>query len=256
VEEETGNIDVEKIEIAITEKTKAIIPVHLYGQMCDMKAINEIARKYNLFVIEDAAHCIEGQRDGIGPGQLSDAAVFSFYATKNITSGEGGAIVTNNRDLYEKLIKYRLHGMSKNASERHTAANYQHWDMELLGYKCNMSDLQASLLEPQLKNIEKYLLARENICMQYENSLFSFKNIKFPKVMKNSKHARHLFTTWVDRKERYRVLHDLLEQGIGVAVIYLAVHLLTIMILELRKDTFLWPSALATLPYLSRCIRY
>ena len=167
VEEETGNINVEKIESAITEKTKAIIPVHLYGQMCDMKAINEIARKYNLFVIEDAAHCIEGQRDGIGPGQLSDAAVFSFYATKNITSGEGGAIVTNNRDLYEKLIKYRLHGMSKSASERHTAANYQHWDMELLGYKCNMYDLQASLLEPQLKNIEKYsnLIKFNGICL-------------------------------------------------------------------------------------------
>jgi dTDP-4-amino-4,6-dideoxygalactose transaminase len=98
VEERTGNIDAELIESKITEKTRAIIPVHLYGQMCDMKRIRQIADKYHLVVVEDAAHCIEGIRDGIKPGKLGDAACFSYYATKNITCGEGGAIVTNHLD--------------------------------------------------------------------------------------------------------------------------------------------------------------
>ena len=226
VEPETGNIDAKKIESAITEKTKAIIPVHLYGQMCDMNTIKEIAKKHNLFIIEDAAHCVEGERDGIKPGQLSDAAVFSFYATKNITSGEGGAIITNNSELFEILKKYRLHGMSKGAAERHTAI-HQHWDMELLGYKCNMSDLQASLLEPQLKKIEDYLQARANICKQYENAFLNLKNVNMPTVLGDTKHARHLFTVWVDSSKRDKIIYKLQKNNLGVTVNYRAIHLLS-----------------------------
>ena len=226
VEEKTGNIDVEKIEKAITSKTKAIMPVHLYGQMCDMISINEIAEKYKLHVIEDCAHCIEGQRDDIRPGQLSIAAVFSFYATKNITSGEGGSIVTNNNELYEKLVKYRLHGMNKGAAERHTSS-YQHWDMELLGYKCNMSDIQASLLLPQLKNIEKFLRAREKICMKYESAFVNFNGLIFPKVLKNTKHARHLFTVWVNPLKRDKIIYKLQRANIGITVNYRPIHLLS-----------------------------
>jgi dTDP-4-amino-4,6-dideoxygalactose transaminase len=226
VEPETGNIDANKIESAITENTKAIIPVHLYGQMCDMKAIKKIANKYGLIIIEDAAHCIEGERDGIRPGQLSTAAVFSFYATKNITSGEGGAITTNDEKLYNNLLKYRLHGMSKGAAERY-AGNYQHWDMELLGYKCNMNDFQASLLEPQLKKIETYLQDRNNICRQYENALFYLNNVNYPKVLKNTKHARHLFTAWVKPSKRDEIIYKLQKEDIGVTVNYRAIHLLS-----------------------------
>ena len=142
VEENTGNLNAELIEKAITEHTKAILPVHLYGQMCDMHKIHAIAKKYNLIVIEDAAHCIEGERDGVRPGQLSHAACFSFYATKNITSGEGGAIVTNNTDKAQLLKMLRSHGIDKSAADRYTK-HYRHWDMPVLGWKYNMDNIQA-----------------------------------------------------------------------------------------------------------------
>ena len=122
IEPKTGNIDTHLIESAITEKTKAILPVHLYGQMCDMHKIHEIAQKHNLVVIEDAAHCIEGKRDGIKPGQLGHAACFSYYATKNIASGEGGAIVTKNTEKADLLRMLRNHGIDKSAADRYTNA--------------------------------------------------------------------------------------------------------------------------------------
>ncbi len=226
VEKDTGNIDVSKIEATVTGNTKAILPVHLYGQMCDMVAINNIAKKYNLFVIEDCAHCIEGERDGIKPGQLSTAAVFSFYATKNITCGEGGAIVTNNKKLYANLLSYRLHGMSKSAADRYNNT-YQHWDMELLGYKCNMNDIQAAMLIPQLDKIEEILKLKEQICQRYETAFSKLDGIDFPKVLSSTKHARHVFTIWVDPNKRDYILQELQDAHIGVAVNFRAIHLLS-----------------------------
>src|SRR5205823_9801106 len=108
VEPTTGNLDATKVEAAITERTRAILPVHLYGQMCDMRALRDIANHHGLFIVEDAAHCIEGTRDGVRPGLLGDTACFSFYATKNLTCGEGGAVVCNDDALLEKLRLLRL----------------------------------------------------------------------------------------------------------------------------------------------------
>ncbi len=226
VEKETGNIDANKIQSAITKRTKAIMPVHLYGQMCDMIKIDKIANDHNLYVIEDAAHCIEGTRDNIKPGQLSTAAIFSFYATKNITCGEGGAIVTKNKDLYEKLSKYCLHGMSKSAVDRYTSI-YKHWDMELLGYKCNMNDIQASMLIPQLEKIDLLRSLKENICNKYEAAFSNIAGINFPKVLKDSIHARHIFTIWVSSYERDNFLGKLQKAEIGVAINFRAIHLLS-----------------------------
>ncbi len=224
VEPETGNINCDNIERAITPRTKAIIPIHLYGQMCDMKRLKAIADKYNLLIIEDCAHCIEGEREGIKPGQLSDAAVFSFYATKNIGCGEGGAIVTNNATLYDDLVKFRLHGMSKGAADRY-ASKYQHWDMELLGYKCNMFDLQAAVLIGQLEKIEGYLASKEEIAQQYQ-SAFDKMGLDYPKILPYSKHARHIFTIWAPRERRDDFLSYLNDNHIGVGVHFRAVHLL------------------------------
>ena len=167
VEPETGNINANLIENAITSRTKAILPVHLYGQMCDMKKIRKIADKNHLVVIEDAAHAIEVNRDEIRPGELGDAACFSFYPTKSITSGEGGAIATNNEGISEKLTKLRLHGMSKGAAERYSR-RYEHWDMEMLGWKYNMDNIQAALLLNQLEHVEEFRDRREEICQKYE----------------------------------------------------------------------------------------
>ena len=156
VESGTGNIDVNKIESVITSRTKAIIPVHLYGQMCDMIELRRVADKFNLKIIEDSAHCVEGTRDGIKPGQLSDAACFSFYATKNLTCGEGGAVVTNSEELQKKMILLRLHGMTKTAFDREKNG-YEHWDMVELGWKYNMDNIQAAILKPQMERLKKKL---------------------------------------------------------------------------------------------------
>jgi dTDP-4-amino-4,6-dideoxygalactose transaminase len=225
VEEKTGNINAELIESKIKERTKAIIPVHLYGQMCDMRGIRKIADKYSLVVIEDAAHCIEGERDGIKPGLLGDAACFSFYATKNITSGEGGAIATNNREKAELLRMLRLHGIDKSAADRYTN-KYQHYDMKVLGWKYNMNNIQASLLIGQLERIDDLWKRRDEIHRRYEDAFASVKGVKLIKTILGSRHARHLFTIQVNEAKRDEILASLQEKGIGVAVNFRPIHLL------------------------------
>lgn len=225
VEEKTGNIDANLLESAITDRTKAVLPVHLYGQMCDMRKIHEIARKHNLAVIEDAAHCIEGQRDGVKPGQLADSACFSFYATKNITSGEGGAIVTNDAKKADLLKMLRSHGIDKSAADRYTA-RYRHWDMPVLGWKYNMDNIQASLLIGQLERIEELWERRDYLWRLYEEHLDGIKGIDLLATAPDSKHARHLFTMLVDPDRRDAILWALQEKGIGVAVNYRPIHLL------------------------------
>jgi dTDP-4-amino-4,6-dideoxygalactose transaminase len=226
VEPETANINADLIEGAITPKTKAVLPVHLYGQMCDMKNIRQIADRHHLIIIEDAAHAIEASRDGIRPGELGDTVCFSFYATKNITSGEGGAVSTNKQEIAEKLKKLRLHGMSSSAADRYSR-RYEHWDMEMLGWKCNMSNIQAALLLNQLENIEKRWQRREQICQMYEEAFKEDSGVTCIKVLPNSKSARHVFTILVPPPKRDRILWQLQERGIGVAVNFRAIHLLT-----------------------------
>jgi dTDP-4-amino-4,6-dideoxygalactose transaminase len=225
VEPETGNIDASRIEKAITKKTKAIIPVHLYGQMCDMKAIKKIASKYKLALIEDSAHCIEGIRDNIRPGQIGDTACFSFYATKTITCGEGGAIVTKSQKIYEWLVRARLHGISKSAADRYTKL-YQHYDMEFLGYKTNMTDIQASLLFHQIDRLNKLWQKRESVANKYERG---FKNNPFITTLKplsGTRHARYIFTILVNPMKRDDYLHQFQTANIGVAVNFRPIHLM------------------------------
>jgi len=226
VEPSTGNIDPALIEAAITERTKAILPVHLYGQLVDMQAISEVARSHDLKVIEDSAHCVEGSRDGYVPGSLGDAAVFSFYATKNITSGEGGAIVTNDDELAQRLFKYRLHGMSAGVEDRYHST-YRHWDMELLGFKANMSDVQAALLGTQLSRLDETLRRKEEICATYEAAFAESPYVEISRPVEGSVHARHIFTIRVLPEIRDELLAALQDSEIGVAVNFRAIHLLS-----------------------------
>jgi len=193
--------------------------------MCDMRKIRKIADKHGLAVIEDAAHAIEAARDGVRPGELGNAACFSFYATKNITSGEGGAASTNDEDIAEKLQKLRLHGMSKGAAERYSR-RYEHWDMEMLGWKYNMSNIQAALLLGQLENIDKTWERRESICRMYEDAFGGSPQIFYMKVLPGSKSARHLFTILVSSEKRDKILWGLQEKEIGVAINFRAIHLM------------------------------
>lgn len=225
-EPETANINANLIEAAITPRTKAILPVHMYGQMCDMRRIKQIAVKHNLIVIEDAAHTIEANRDGIKPGQSGDAACFSFYTTKSITSGEGGAISVHDKRIADILKQLRLHGMSKGASERYSK-RYEHWDMELLGWKYNMFNIQAALLLNQLEDIDTFRQRREEICRKYEAAFHDLNGVSCLKIMPGSKSARLMFTILVPPERRDEILWRLQEKGIGVAVNYRAIHLLT-----------------------------
>ncbi len=225
VEEETGNINAGLIEAAITGRTKAIMPVHLYGQMCDMKKIRQIADKHDLVVIEDAAHCIEGQRDGVRVGQLGDAACYSFYATKNITSGEGGAISLHDSSKDGLVRMLRLHGIDRSAADRYTG-KYRHWDMSVLGWKYNMDNIQAALLLGQLKRIDTLWERREALSKRYEEALSGVEGITLLETVPGSRHARHLLTIQVAQESRDELLWKLQERGVGIAVNYRPIHLL------------------------------
>jgi len=226
VEPQTGNIDADLIEAAITPRTKTILPVHLHGQMCDMKRIRKIADKHGLVIVEDAAHAIEAVRDGVRPGKLGEAACFSFYATKNITSGEGGAIGTNNAGIAEMLKKLRLHGMSKGAAERYSK-KYEHWDMEMLGWKYNMSNIQAAMLIGQLDRIEKNRERREFICQMYQEAFKNNPQISLLQIVPGSRSARHMFTIQAAPEKRDKVMWEIQKKGVGVAVNFRAIHLLS-----------------------------
>lgn len=226
VEPDTGNLDVANVEPAITSRTRAVIPVHLYGLMADVRALAELCRKRHLFMIEDAAHATEAVRDGLRPGQASQAACFSFYATKNLTCGEGGAVATADPALAETLKRLRSHGMTKEAAGRYTG-RYQHWDMVMLGYKANLSDINAALLAGQLPRLAAQLTRRESIARRYEDAFSGLPEIAYPLTRKGATSARHLFTIWVPPDRRDEYLAGLQDRGIGVAVNYRAVHLLT-----------------------------
>lgn len=223
----TGLVTPEIVEALITPRTRAVIPVHLYGAMADMRGLRKVADRHGLALIEDAAHCVEGMRDGVRPGHLGDIACFSFYATKNLTCGEGGAVATQRADLAERVRTLRLHGMSKGAADRYHSRTYVHWDMVTLGYKYNLGDIQAALLLPQMPKLLANLARREAICRRYEAAFSRMPGVDFPRVPKGCTSARHLFTIWVDGDRRDDLLAYLGEHGIGCAVNYRAVHTLT-----------------------------
>lgn len=227
VEPTSGNLDAAKVEAAITPRTKAIMPVHLFGLMCDMRVLRAVADRHGLAIVEDAAHCIEGIRDGVRPGELGDTACFSFYATKNLTCGEGGALVARDNALHEKLRLLRVHGMTKIAADR-AREGYSHWDMVLMGWKYNMSNIEAALLLPQFNRLGAKLKERESLARQYSNLLAEVPGIRLPtqSTGPDDVHARHLFPIWVDGGRRDEVVAELQRRKIGVVVNYRAIHLL------------------------------
>jgi UDP-4-amino-4-deoxy-L-arabinose-oxoglutarate aminotransferase len=224
VEADTGNIDAGRIEAAISPRTKAIMPVHLYGLMCDMRAIKAIADRHGLRLIEDSAHCIEGVRDGIRPGQLSDAACFSFYATKNLTCGEGGAVTVNDGALAERLKLLRLHGLTRMAQES-AREGYRHWDMVLMGWKYNMSNIEAALLLPQFERMEAKLARRHALAARYDETFAPMHGIRLPNSRRDSVHARHVYTVWCEGCSRDDLISHLHNEGIGAVVNYRPIHL-------------------------------
>ncbi len=230
VEPDTINMDPASFEAAITPKTKAVIPVHLFGQACDMDAINAIARRHGVAVIEDAAHAIGTEYKGRRVGGSGNLTAFSFYATKNITSGgEGGALTTDDADLAEKLAIMSRHGISKDAWKRYSSSGYQHWDIIYPGYKYNMFDLQASIAIPQLARIDAFWKRRVELKALYDAAFPGIPEIQLPVERPYGAHAYHLYPIIVRTEalttDRDGIMNAIQAENIGVGVHFRAVHL-------------------------------
>jgi dTDP-4-amino-4,6-dideoxygalactose transaminase len=230
VQEESLNIDPDKIEAAITPLTKAIIPVHFAGLACDMDRILEIARRHNLKVIEDAAHALPATaRDRIIGSLESDATVFSFYATKTLATGEGGMIVTRDPKIAERCRVMRLHGIDRDAFDRYTS-NKPAWFYSVVapGFKYNMTDVAASLGIHQLKKVETLRLRREALAARYDQA-FEGLHLQLPAHAPiGEKHAWHLYVIRLNdsaRISRSEFIDAMASLGISTSVHFIPLHL-------------------------------
>lgn len=226
----TFNIDPAQIESAITARTKAIIPVHFAGLACDMNAILRIARKYNLKVVEDAAHALPTTCNGRLIGSLdSDATVYSFYATKTITTGEGGMIVTRNPEVAKRCRIMRLHGISRDAFDRYTSTKPSwHYEVVAPGCKYNMTDIAASLGIHQLRKAGAFQKKREAMARRYDEAFDDLPIILPPKAPAGDVHAWHLYVIRLTDStpvERNRFIELMAEKGVGCSVHFIPLHL-------------------------------
>jgi dTDP-4-amino-4,6-dideoxygalactose transaminase len=225
----TYNIDVSKIKEKINEKTKAIVPVHYSGQACDMDKILEISKKYNLFILEDAAHATYTKYKDKLIGGIGDAAAFSFYATKNLSTGEGGMLTTNDDELAEKARILSLHGMSKNAWNRYGKGGTWYYEVLYPGFKYNMTDLQASLGLHQLDKLSGMQKIREEYAEMYNSAFKDTPEIIIPAVIPGNRHAWHLYVIQINDRllsiDRNKFIEELAEANIGTSVHFIPVHL-------------------------------
>lgn len=204
----TYNIDPSKIEEAITDKTKAIMPVHLYGQACNTDEINKIAKKYDLLVIEDAAQAHGSIFNGKDVGNLGDMACFSFYPTKNMTTAEGGIITTNDKDLAEKCRVFRAHG------------EIERYKQVVLGYNFRMTDIGAAIGVAQLKKIDKFNEARQSNAEYLSKKIKDINGIKAPLIGEGASHVFHQYTIFVENGKRDELVKFLNDNDIGTGIHY------------------------------------
>jgi len=226
----TLNIDVSRIEAAITPRTRAILPVHYGGLACDMTAILDIAARHRLRVVEDAAHALPATSAGRLIGTLdSDAAVFSFYATKTLATGEGGMLVTRDPQIARRARIMRLHGIDRDAFDRYTS-NRPAWHYEVVapGFKYNMTDLAASLGIHQLAKAERFLCRRAELARRYSNEFSDLPLLLPPGASGGDTHAWHLYVVRLGPEaglSRDEFIARILERGIGCSVHYTPLHL-------------------------------
>lgn len=229
IEPGTLTIDPRKIEAVITPRTRAIIPVHFAGHPCDMTPIQELANKHKLVIIEDAAHALESEYKGQKIGNMGNATAFSFYANKNITTGEGGMLVTNDDDLADTIRIMRLQGISRDAWKRFGKSGFAHWEQTLAGHKCNMTDLNASLGLHQIKKVERFMILRKKYVSMYDNAFADVPELETLAVRDYATSAHHIYIIALQLErltvDRDGFLDAIQSAGIGVAVHYVALHL-------------------------------
>ncbi len=227
IDPETLNIDVKSIEAKITPRTRAIIPVHLAGQPCDLQPMLELAASHNIRIIDDAAHAIGSSYHGKKIGSWCDATAFSFYATKNITTGEGGMLSSTHAELMDKARPLSLHGLSKDAWKRYSAEGFQHYLVDAPGFKYNMNDLQAALGIEQLKKCDVLTQRRREKVEYYQQGLKNLP-LAFQREIPDIENSYHLMPVILKTAElnisRDQVLEQLHAAGIGCAVHFIPVH--------------------------------
>jgi perosamine synthetase len=226
---DTLNIDVDRMEQAITPRTKAIIPVHYAGQPCDMDRILEIARVHHLKVIEDAAHALPSRYRGRMVGTLGDITCFSFYSTKTITTGEGGMATTENPEWAERMRILSLHGITRDAVNRYTPEGSWYYEICYPGYKYNLTDIAAALGIPQLHKCDRFGEVRRRYASLYHEGFKDIPEITVPYVADDVEHAWHLYVIQLDldrlRIGRNEMIDLLKKEGIGTSVHFIPLHL-------------------------------
>ncbi len=220
----TSNIDPQKVEAKITERTKAILPVHFAGRACDMDALVAIAKRREILVIEDCAHAIETTYKGKHAGTFGTFGCFSFYVTKNMTTGEGGMVLTPDEKLADRVKILALHGMSKDAWRRFSDEGYKHYYVVECGYKYNMMDLQAAIGIHQLHRIQKNWERRRDVWSTYQEELRDLPLTLPAPPEEGTRHAYHLYTVLIDphqsRVARDQFITAMTGENIGVGVHY------------------------------------
>ena len=224
----TQNIDPIEIEKKITKNTKAILIVHFAGRSCEMKEIMRLVKKYNLHLIEDCAHAIEAKYQNKHLGTFGTFGCFSFYATKNLSIGEGGMLITDNKKLYERARVLSLHGMDKAAWNRYGKSGYRNYDVSEVGYKYNLMDLLSAIGVEQFKKLNKHYKIRKKFWDIYQNN-FKNKSLVNPKSWPKNiiKHSYHLFNIYLEKKRdgisRDEAILKLHKKKIGVGIHYKAI---------------------------------
>lgn len=220
-------IDPRTVEAAITPRTKAVIPVHLYGHPCEMRGILALADRHGLFVLEDAAHALPARYHGRMVGTIGHATAFSFYATKNLTTGEGGMLV-GDADFIERARIWSLHGMNRDAYKRYTAEGSWFYEVVLPGFKCNMTDLQASLGLQQLKKLPGFQARRRRIVDAYNAAFRGVPELEIPTERPGVESALHIYPLRLNLEGlsfgRSRFIEELRARNIGASVHFIPVH--------------------------------
>jgi dTDP-4-amino-4,6-dideoxygalactose transaminase len=228
IEPDTMNMDPRRIEEAITPRTRAIMVVHLAGHPVDMDAIRDIAERNDLYIIEDAAHALPAAYKGEMVGTIGDLTAFSFYATKNLTTGEGG-MLTGRRDLIDRARIWSLHGMNREALRRYEASGSWYYEVVSPGYKYNMSDIQAALGLVQLRRLGQLQQRRYEIVQRYNRAFAQIPEVEIPTARDNVQHAWHLYILRLNlhqlRIDRNRFIDELKARNIGTSVHFIPLFL-------------------------------
>jgi len=229
IDAQTLNLDVIDAARKISARTRAIIPVHFGGQPCDLAQIQDLAQTHKLHVIEDAAHALPASYCGKPIGSISELTAFSFYATKTLSTGEGGMVTTSNEDYARRMQVMRLHGISRDAWKRYSAAGSWHYEVVEAGYKYNLTDMQSALGIVQLSKCDVMNQARNRIAKRYTQEFSSIDALEIPEVLPDRTTSWHLYVLRLRldrlRTDRGRFIQELGERGVSASVHFIPLHL-------------------------------